>query len=393
MDSEDKIVRIAGAGPAGLTCALTLARAGRRVVVSEARPTVGARFIGGLQILDSFSEEQDAQEFLAGLGISADFLARGLTQAELFDSRLRRTRVASGRPFAYFLRRGPDESTLDASLLRQARAAGVEVEFGIRRDAAGVDVLATGPRAPDGLAREMTFRTDSPDRVQVLFDAMRAPGGYAYFFVDGGRATLGCAVVRDLKRIDRHFELCAKRFREVGDYSVAEERVGYSYMNFALADSALLGSARVAGEAGGFQDYLFGLGIRYAITTGWLAARSVLEGRSYDELWEAQLGARRRSGLGLRLLYETLGDAGLAWFARRAEGRDFRDYLAGWSRAGFLKESLSVFARGVWPAPESCPHALPDHWCRAREAREAREAPPQGPVREDAASPPGPRPR
>ena len=41
-----------------------------------------------------------------------------------FDSRLRRTRVASGQPFAYFLRRGPDEETLDASLLRQARAAG-----------------------------------------------------------------------------------------------------------------------------------------------------------------------------------------------------------------------------------------------------------------------------
>jgi hypothetical protein len=116
----------------------------------------------------------------------------------------------------------------------------------------------------------------------------------------------------------------------------------------------------------------------------------VLEGRSYDELWEAEVGPRRRSGLGLRFLYEALGDAGLAWFARRAQGRDFREYLAGWSRAGFLKESLAVFARAVWPAPESCPHTLPEHWCRAREGR---EAPPQGPVREIAASPAGLRPR
>jgi flavin-dependent dehydrogenase len=390
VDPEARTIRIAGAGPAGLTCALTLVRAGRRVVVSEARPTVGARFIGGFQVLDNFSEEQDAREFLAGLGIASDFLGRGLTEAELFDSRLRRTRVKSSRPFAYFLRRGPEDGTLDTSLFRQAREAGVEVELGVRREPAQVDVVATGPRAPDGLAREMTFRTDSPDRVQVLFDAMRAPGGYAYFFVEGGRATLGCAVVRDLKRIDRHFEFCAKRFREIGDFSVSEERIGYSYMNFALADSALLGSARVAGEAGGFQDYLFGLGIRYAITTGWLAARSLLEGRSYDELWEGSVGARRRSGLGLRLLYEGLGDAGLAWFARRAARRDFRDYLARWHRAGFLKESLSVLARAVWPAPESCPHALSDHWCRAREAR---EAPPQGPARGSRAPEPGSRPR
>lgn len=378
VTSEDRPLRIAGAGPAGLACAIHLSRAGRPVTVSEARPTVGARFIGGLQILENFSEGEDARDFLTRIGIAPDFLGRGLTEAELFDARLRRTRVRSARPFAYFLRRGPEDGTLDVSLLLQARRAGAAVEFDARRDTADSDVVATGPKAPDGLAREMTFRTTSPDRVQVLFDAMRAPAGYAYFFVENGWATLGCAVVRDLRRIDRHFEFCVKRFREIADFSVSDERTGYSYMNFALGDSALVGSARLAGEAGGFQDYLFGLGIRYALTTGWLAARSLIEGRSYDELWEGHVGAKRRAGLGLRLMYESLGDAGMSYFARRGGRSDFREFLGRWSRAGFAKETMGVLARAVWRRPAGCPHGLPDHWCRGRDGR---GVPPQGPSR------------
>jgi len=377
VSSSEEPVRIAGAGPAGLSCAIALARAGRRAVVSEVCATVGARFIGDLQVLESFSEEADVSELLDEIGIERDFLGPGLTEAELFDSKLRRTPVRSVRPFAYFLRRGPEEGTLDSSLLRQARAAGVEVRFGERREPGQVDVAATGPRAPDGLAREMTFRTDSPDRVQVLFDSVRAPGGYGYFFVLSGFATLGCAVVRDLKRIDRCFEMCAKRFREIGNYSVSGERTGYSYMNYAIPESARCGATLFAGEAGGFQDYLFGLGIRYAMTTGLLAARSVLTGKSYDALWEERLGAMRRSSLGARLLYEALGDAGLAAFARRGGRRDFRGFLKGWSRPSFAREALAVAARALWRRPESCRHGLGEHWCRARESR---GVPAQGPA-------------
>ena len=381
VEPSAQLIRIAGAGPAGLSCAIALARRGRRAIVSEARATVGARFTGDLQVLEDFSEEADVRELLDEIGIEGDFLGPGLTQAELFDAKLRRTRVSSTRPFAHFLKRGPEEGTLDSSLLRQARASGVEVRFGERREPEEVDVAATGPRVPDGLAREMTFRTESPDRVQVLFDSMRAPGGYGYFFAQGGYATLGCAVVRDLKRIDRCFEMCAKRFREIADYSVSEERTGYSYMNFAIPETERSGSTLLAGEAGGFQDYLFGLGIRYAMTTGLLAAISLVEGKSYDALWEERVGAKRRSSLGARLLYEGLGDAGLAAFARRGGRRDFRNFLKGWSRPSFAKEALAVAARALWRRPENCRHALPDHWCRGRESR---DLPAQGP-----AAPPG----
>ena len=47
---------IAGAGPAGLTAATLLARAGRRVVVHERNATVGARFVGDLQVIEDASD-------------------------------------------------------------------------------------------------------------------------------------------------------------------------------------------------------------------------------------------------------------------------------------------------------------------------------------------------
>ncbi len=46
----------AGAGPAGRAAATLLARAGRTVVVHEKNSTVGARFVGDLQVIGDASD-------------------------------------------------------------------------------------------------------------------------------------------------------------------------------------------------------------------------------------------------------------------------------------------------------------------------------------------------
>src|SRR5581483_9370138 len=66
-------VSIVGAGPAGLACAIALARAGYDVVVHEQRDRVGGRFHGDFQGLENWSCEGDVLAELTSSGILSSF--------------------------------------------------------------------------------------------------------------------------------------------------------------------------------------------------------------------------------------------------------------------------------------------------------------------------------
>jgi flavin-dependent dehydrogenase len=66
-------ISIVGGGPAGLACAIVLARAGYRVVIHEQHTRVGSRFHGDFQGLENWSSDQDVLDELALSGIQALF--------------------------------------------------------------------------------------------------------------------------------------------------------------------------------------------------------------------------------------------------------------------------------------------------------------------------------
>jgi flavin-dependent dehydrogenase len=377
--SSPQPIRIAGAGPSGLAAAIVLARAGRAVEVHEAKADVGTRFIGDLQIIESASEREAVPDFLKRIGIETNFYFRPADWSTFYDARHRKRTIRSNEPYGWFIRRGAEENTLDRGLLAQAKAAGVNVIFNSRLQDA--DIIATGPASPDGLAREMTWHTDESERIDVFFNHHLSPGGYSYMFILDGIATFGCAIVADFKKIDEYFEHSLAAAQRVHPFTIpAETRTGYSYMNFHLKDHATKGDARYVGEAAGFQDYLFGLGIRYALTSGWLAARSILESRDFDELWTRELGAKQETSLINRFLYEAGGNTGLSMFVRQAaNAKDFRRYLSGWHQRRWWKALLSPLVRRVWHHRGRCQHKPGEHWCRSRDTE--MKVPPLGPVR------------
>lgn len=375
---DTNLIRIAGAGPSGLAAAITLARAGRQVEVHDAKADVGLRFIGDLQIIEGTSEAEPVPAFLDRIGIARNFYFRPATSATFFDHKGKSRAIRSGEPFGYFIRRGAEETTLDRGLLAQARDLGVKVIFNSRLTTA--DIFATGPAAPDGLAREMTWKTSDPERVEVFFDHNLAPGGYSYMFILDGIATFGCAIVAHFKRIDEFFEHSLAAAQRLHAFTIpAETRTGYSYMNFHLKKQATEGGVLYVGEAAGFQDYLFGLGIRYALTSGNLAARAILENRSFDELWRAELGQKQDTSLVNRFLYESGGNRGLSMFVwQAARAADFHNYLGGWHRRTWWKSMISPFVRRFWRHNGRCMHKPGLHWCRSRDT--AMKVPPLGPV-------------
>jgi flavin-dependent dehydrogenase len=381
---ETQKVNIAGAGPSGLTAAICLAKAGYSVEVSEAREAVGARFIGDFQILENGSGRGDFLEMLQKIGIATNFFVSPVHEATLFDYRLAAKRVASDEPFCYFIKRGAtcpargetatgQKVSLDHGLLQQALSSGVTIHYRKKVAEHEADIIATGPTSADGLAKEMTFLTDNADCVWVLFDQTLAPGGYAYLFVLGGEATFGCAITRDLPQVNRYFDRALARFLEVAPFAIRDAKTGYSFMDFSLKPSAIANQKLYVGEAGGFQDYLFGLGLRYAFLTGYFAASSFISSQNYDRLWQAGLGNAQEVSLVNRALYESGGNVGLSHFVKMAgNSPDFKKYLASWQEPSIWKRLLVPIVKQLWKKDASrnrCIHPFETHWCRNRAVR------------------------
>ena len=117
------------------------------------------------------------------------------------------------------------------------------------------------------------------------------------------------------------------------------------YGNFFLRPSAIEGNKIYLGESAGFQDALFGFGMRYAMTSGFLAAQSIIHGTNYDTLWKEELLPLLRTSLSNRLIYENLGNRGYEFIAKRIATRaDLREVLRKQYNPSFWKTGLFPLA-------------------------------------------------
>ena len=361
-------ITIAGAGPSGLAAAMWLARAGRAVVVHEARPRVGDRWRGGWQIIENFIQSEDALALLTRLGIPVRFAHHSLTALTVFDDRMRATELRSASPLGYLVRRGDAPSALDGGLLAAALDAGVEVRWNSRvAPDQPVHIRATGPQAADGLGCELVFPTRLAHRLQVILDPRLAPGGYAYLFIHDGWATIGMALVRGFKQLDDYWRATLERFQRLASFDPGDAKRSIAYVNFCLPQRLGRNGTCTVGEAAGLQDDLLGFGIRSAIVSGCLAAQHVLGGDSYDAAWRRQLAPSQEMGLWLRFLYEGGGRPVARWLIQGAARRgDLRAYLEEWYRPAWWKRAALPWIRWRWGARGCTAHQPPEHWCRRR---------------------------
>ncbi len=359
-------IRIAGGGLSGLATAVHLARRGLEVEVFDRHRGGGGRFAGGWQVLENGSVTADALDELRGMGLEPAFATVPATRALFLDGRGGRHEVASEVPYAYFVRRGP-EGSLDSWLRSLALAAGVTLHEGVAAPA-DAEVVATGPRQADGVARELVFASDLADTVAVLFDPTVTPTGYAYLFCLGGHGTFGVAQVRGVSGLPRARDLAWRRFREVlGEFAVRDGREHGQFMNFSVPTHLRAADGRwYVGEAAGVQDFLFGLGNRLALRTAGLAAAGIA-GRWDARAFAASVRRPMRTTVATRFLYERLGRRAFAAFCRRAARADFRRLLLRLQRPGLAKDAVAWTVMDAWRERRGCRHASVCGWCRERE--------------------------
>lgn len=300
-------LRILGAGPAGLTAAITLARAGRGVDVYERRADCGARFGGDLQGIENWSNAVDALDELAAYGLEPDFAVHAL--GDVTHTNGRHSVVQSfARPPAYIVKRGTAADTLDQGLKRQALAAGVQIHFGETLPRETADIVATGPdpRRVFAVAKGIVFATGAADAAVVLTDDRAGVRGYSYLLVRDGYGCL-CTVLFDrFRRAGRCLATARRTLHRLVDFDVREPRRVGGLGHFAGRGPLRRGRTLFVGEAAGLQDLLWGFGIRTAVASGRLAGRCLLEGRDYEAAAREAFGSRLRAGIVNRFLWEVL---------------------------------------------------------------------------------------
>jgi flavin-dependent dehydrogenase len=349
LPANEQPIEIAGAGPAGLAAAITVARSGRQAVVYERHADVAGRFHGDFQGIENYSTSRDALEELQAAGIEPDFRITPFREAVLYDDGGREWRYRSTAPLFYMIRRGTQEGMLDAVLKAQALAVGVNIHFNHsflydRPDRLDRPVIrATGPRGSFAIVVGYIFKTDLPDLVLGALSDRLAPKGYAYLVTSGGAGTVASCLFTDLANYRRYLDETVAFFTHRTGM-VMREPLRFGGTGTVRAErTATCGNMLLAGEAAGFQDALWGFGLRFAMLSGHFAARATLEGnlRKYDSAWQTRLGGYIRTSFVNRYFFERLGNPGYnAFLTRLGAAEDAREWLRGHYAPSGWKELL-----------------------------------------------------
>ena len=370
---NDHTVHIVGAGPASLVAAITLARSGIEAIVHEQNVDAGMRFNGDFQGLENWSEKEDVPAFLSSMGVEINFRCDPYFNPEFHGPQGQKVVLRTSRPLFYLVERGTNEWTIDQGLKRQALEAGVTIIWNDKlvQLPSGPVIVGTGPKAADAIAKGIVFSTSHSDCSVGIFDDRIAPKCYAYLLVNRGKATLATCLFKDFRNERMYFERALRRIKETLEIEINRPREFGAIVNFFLMPSAVKNERILyVGENAGFQDALWGFGMKYAIRSGYLAARSIIEGSSYDRLCDKYIRPMTYASLANRWMFSLLGNRGYTqWLARLGKTDDAipmlqRHYAPSWFKKNVLFRIAKQWYR-TRLINKQCMHEHCDCvWCR-----------------------------
>lgn len=315
MTSREERITIVGAGPAGLTAAIVLRQNGFEVDLYEQNDNVGLRFNGDFQGLENWSDKEDTLDIFKKLGLEINFLCQPYYGEDgyFYGPDKNKVVVKSSRPLFYLIERGSNENSLDRGLLKQAESTGANIIWNKKIEAVpeGKAIVGTGPKAADAIAKGMVFKTTHENLFIGFLDNDIAPKGYAYLLVNDGKATFATCLFEDFKNEKNYYQKALKTLESVIDIDKSDVKGFGGFVNYFNEPKYTKNDCILyVGENAGFQDLLWGFGIKYAVMSGYFAAQSIITGKDYRELCEQNLGQKLRASLANRYLFSSLTNFG-----------------------------------------------------------------------------------
>ena len=317
-------VVIVGSGPAGSSAALALAREGVQVGVLEKEPlprykTCGGGIVARARRLLPFSIQEvvEQQCHTAELNLPEDGLhfstvrsepIVSMTMRESFDSFLLRAAQSAGASLRTQCQVLEVEQETDRVLLSTSSGP-VSAQFVLAADGARSRVADSSgwtnkPNLIPALECEARVSNRVLERFQgrARFDFNLVPSGYAWIFPKKNHLSVG---VLTTQRGGANLNRCLERYLKLANIAPVErlERHGFVIPIGPRKGSLAKGRIVLTGDAAGLADPVTGEGITYAIRSGQLAARAILDGELGKEevgrLYDASLAAEVLSELRL----------------------------------------------------------------------------------------------
>ena len=341
-------IDILGAGLSGLSAATILSREGYDVHVYEIRADSGARFDGDFQGIENWTSDTDFFDEMREWGFDPEeFKATPFNIIDLIHPDDVITQPSTDKPAFRVVERGTDSHCIDQGFKRMAQTAGATIHYETRKALEECDIIAAGPKESSAIAFGEIFHTDHPNHVSFQLNDKLAPGAYSYLIIIDGIGLICTCLWRQQKKSSRylnetiawyeeHYELNRRPIKRVGGKG-----------DFSLPDRYIHEGRYYVGEAGGLQDFMWGFGMRYAITSGVLAAHSIMERCDYEKEIRGRLVPLVRASAINRFLMNRVSNRGFKMVAthwvrdekRHGDGLHFMKWVY----------QPGIFRRALWP--------------------------------------------
>lgn len=301
-----------------MTAAINLSKFGKSVIIYEKKSNIGDSRDGDFEGIENWMFSKNVSESITECGI--DFNSIPKFPIFEFSVHLNGTppcKIQSKEPFFYIVKRGSSIDSFDNYLAKICNSLNVRFQFNQHYNISASHINATGAYRAAAYIRGAQIVTNLPNQVHLLIGKEFAPRGYAYLIINDGLGTIATAFKKSSK-ISDPLNPCIQYFKTHGfDFEVKSKFANRGSFNLPrLWDR---GQPIMIGEAGGYQDYLFGFGMRMAMYSG-LSAAYRLSGKNYQsKIINRELNHKRRISFANRALFEKLSIDNINYWVNKFE--------------------------------------------------------------------------
>jgi len=310
-----KPVKILGAGIAGMSAANFLSQSGYKATVYEKCSFIGGSRDGDFEGIENWIFSENVSDFIKKIGFNDKKIIKyPVDEFYVHTDSASPILIKNNLPFFNLVKRGSTKECIDYQLYKQCLKNNVKFVFDSKKTD-HIDIYATGSNKAAAYVNGINFETNAKNQSHLLLGSSFAPKGYAYMLIVNGEGTVATVFKKNkiknkspLRRCINYFAGRNIQFEKMkyfggkGSFNYRKTKLSHPYF---------------VGEVGGFQDLLFGFGMRFSMLSG-VAASKMISGFKVSASSDLKL-LRKKMRLSFlnRKLYERLNDEQMYKIAMR----------------------------------------------------------------------------